>query len=191
MLTLVGVAGFAAVLVLGIGHNSPVAVTVGVVTWGLTFGGAPTLLQTAIADAAGDGADAAQSMLVTVFNLAVAGGGVVAGFVVAVAQADERGGLVVSVSQCAEVAESLLIGVDRLVVVAKAAVGEREAVPAVCLAGAVATQDRAGRGRKVGIMTTPPSPVRRRICPAPVLRLRHWASGRETAGRRWPVASWR
>ncbi|EOS53602.1 MULTISPECIES: MFS transporter [Paenibacillus] len=47
--------------------------------WGLTFGGAPTLLQTAIADAAGEGADVAQSMLVTVFNLAVAGGGVVGG----------------------------------------------------------------------------------------------------------------
>ncbi|WMX48088.1 hypothetical protein RGF97_29320 [Streptomyces roseicoloratus] len=57
----------------------PTAVIVGVVAWGLTFGGAPTLLQTAIADAAGDGADVAQSMLVTVFNLAVAGGGVVGG----------------------------------------------------------------------------------------------------------------
>lgn len=37
------------------------------------------MLQTAIADAAGEGADVAQSMLVTVFNLAVAGGGVVGG----------------------------------------------------------------------------------------------------------------
>jgi hypothetical protein len=35
---------------------------------GLQFGGAPTL-QTALADAAGDGADVAQSALVTVFNL--------------------------------------------------------------------------------------------------------------------------
>ncbi|HSI95376.1 MAG TPA: hypothetical protein VK938_04730 [Methylophilaceae bacterium] len=41
----------------------------------VTFGGAPTLLQTALADTAGDGADVVQSMLVTVFNLAVAGGG--------------------------------------------------------------------------------------------------------------------
>lgn len=47
--------------------------------WGLTFGGAPTLLQTAIADAAGESSDVAQSMLVTVFNLAVAGGGAVGG----------------------------------------------------------------------------------------------------------------
>ncbi|MTE22318.1 MFS transporter [Streptomyces sp. TRM43335] len=79
-ITLLSLAGLAvASLVLGIGHDSPVAVVVGVVAWGLTFGGAPTLLQTAIADTAGDGADVAQSMLVTVFNLAVAGGGVVGG----------------------------------------------------------------------------------------------------------------
>ncbi|MGF1424994.1 MFS transporter [Kitasatospora sp. LaBMicrA B282] len=79
-LTLTGLAGFAAAaLVLGIGHHSAPAVIVGVVAWGLTFGGAPTLLQTAIADAAGEAADVAQSMLVTVFNLAVAGGGVVGG----------------------------------------------------------------------------------------------------------------
>ncbi|MFJ2739913.1 MFS transporter [Streptomyces sp. NPDC087440] len=80
VLTLASLAGFAAAaLILGIGQNSPIAVIVGVVAWGLTFGGAPTLLQTAIADAAGDGADVAQSMLVTIFNLAVAGGGVVGG----------------------------------------------------------------------------------------------------------------
>lgn len=77
VLTVAGLAGFAvAALVLGIGIESPVAVVAGVVAWGLTFGGAPTLLQTAIADAAVDGADVAQSMLVTVFNGAVAGGGV-------------------------------------------------------------------------------------------------------------------
>ncbi|MFG3346481.1 MFS transporter [Streptomyces sp. NPDC048018] len=80
VLTLGSLAGFAAAaLILGIGHSSPVAVVIGVVAWGLTFGGAPTLLQTSIADAAGDGADVAQSMLVTIFNLAVAGGGVVGG----------------------------------------------------------------------------------------------------------------
>ncbi|RJL33592.1 MFS transporter [Bailinhaonella thermotolerans] len=76
-LTLVSLAGFAAAaLLLGIAGDAPALLIAGVVAWGLTFGGAPTLLQTAIADAAGDGADVAQSMLVTVFNLAVAGGGV-------------------------------------------------------------------------------------------------------------------
>ncbi len=36
----------------------------GLALWGLTFGGAATLLQTASADAAGEGADLAQSMIV-------------------------------------------------------------------------------------------------------------------------------
>lgn len=79
-LTILSLAGFAvAALLLGLSGESPTVVLLGIVAWGLTFGGAPTLLQTALADAAGDGADVAQSMLVTVFNLAVAGGGVVGG----------------------------------------------------------------------------------------------------------------
>ena len=80
MLTLSSLAVFAvAALALGLAGGSVVAVLIGVAAWGLTFGGAPTLLQTALADAAGEAADVAQSMLVTVFNLAVAGGGVVGG----------------------------------------------------------------------------------------------------------------
>ena len=79
-LTLLSLAGFAlASLVLGFSGGSAIAVLLGIAAWGLTFGGAPTLLQTALADAAGDGADVAQSMLVTVFNLAVAGGGLAGG----------------------------------------------------------------------------------------------------------------
>lgn len=68
-----------AALVLGCAGGSVVAVVIGIVAWGLSFGGAPTLLQTALADATGKSADVAQSMLVTVFNLAVAAGGVVGG----------------------------------------------------------------------------------------------------------------
>ncbi|OEC33211.1 Predicted arabinose efflux permease, MFS family [Pseudomonas cuatrocienegasensis] len=79
-LTLLSLAAFTvAALVLGFSSASPWGVLLGVATWGLTFGGAPTLLQTALADMAGDGADVAQSMLVTIFNLAVAGGGVLGG----------------------------------------------------------------------------------------------------------------
>ena len=79
-LTLLSLALFTvAALVLGFSGGSSVVVLLGIAAWGLTFGGAPTLLQTALADTAGDGADVAQSMLVTVFNLAVAGGGVVGG----------------------------------------------------------------------------------------------------------------
>lgn len=58
---------------------TPVAIFVGVAIWGLTFGGAATLLQTALADAAGDGADVALSMNVVVWNSAIAGGGLVGG----------------------------------------------------------------------------------------------------------------
>ncbi|MCM3340955.1 MFS transporter [Paenibacillus sp. MER TA 81-3] len=79
-LTLISLATFAVVaMVLGLASELNGVTYLGVSLWGLTFGGAPTLLQTAIADAAGEGADVAQSMLVTIFNLAVAGGGIVGG----------------------------------------------------------------------------------------------------------------
>ncbi|MCG3464202.1 MFS transporter [Xenorhabdus bovienii] len=51
----------------------------GLIVWGMSFGGAPILLQTALADTAEENADVAQSMLVTIFNLAVAGGGIIGG----------------------------------------------------------------------------------------------------------------
>lgn len=79
-LTLLSLAVFTvAALALGFFGAAPWIVLLGVATWGGTFGGAPTLLQTALADTAGDDADVAQSMLVTIFNLAVAGGGVLGG----------------------------------------------------------------------------------------------------------------
>lgn len=79
-LVLLSLAGFAAVaLVLGLVGQSALLVFISVALWGLTYGGAPTLLQTASADAAGEGVDVAQSMLVTVWNLAVAAGGLLGG----------------------------------------------------------------------------------------------------------------
>lgn len=79
-LVLGSLAGFGvASVLLGLSTGEPSLVYFSVVLWGLTFGGAGTLLQTASADAAGEGADVAQSMIVTVWNLAVAGGGVVGG----------------------------------------------------------------------------------------------------------------
>ncbi|WP_447589324.1 MFS transporter [Aquipseudomonas campi] len=50
-----------------------------VAVWGLAFGGLATLLQTALAKTADSHADAAQSMLVTAWNLAIAGGGLIGG----------------------------------------------------------------------------------------------------------------
>ncbi|WP_198676777.1 hypothetical protein [Streptomyces atratus] len=74
------VAAVAAVLAVPAG--SPALVHVAVVLWELGRGCAPTLLQTAAGEAAGDEADAAQgaqAMLVTLWNAAMAGGGVVGG----------------------------------------------------------------------------------------------------------------
>jgi len=76
---LASLATFAAVSVFfGLFSGSAVAIYLGVFIWGLTFGGAATLLQTALADAAGKGADVALSMNV-VWNSAVAGGGLLGG----------------------------------------------------------------------------------------------------------------
>ncbi|SDU90711.1 MFS transporter [Pseudomonas mucidolens] len=66
-------------LALGLWIDSPCVVYVTVAFWGIAFGGLPALLQTALAKSAGDAADAAQSMLVTVWNLGIAGGGLAGG----------------------------------------------------------------------------------------------------------------
>ena len=68
-----------ATAVLGVYSSSSFVMLTGVMLWGITFGGAPTLLQTALANTAGHEADVAQSMLVTVFNLAIAFGGMIGG----------------------------------------------------------------------------------------------------------------
>ncbi|GAB2702943.1 MFS transporter [Kitasatospora kifunensis] len=67
----------AAILLLPAGGS--VLVYLAAALWGLGWGGAPTLLQTAAGRAAGEAADAAQAMLVTLWNAAMAGGAVVGG----------------------------------------------------------------------------------------------------------------
>ncbi|RKE22558.1 putative MFS family arabinose efflux permease [Streptomyces sp. TLI_171] len=59
--------------------DSPALVYLAAALWGLGWGGVPTLLQTAGGDAAGEHADAAQAALVTLWNTAMAGGGVLGG----------------------------------------------------------------------------------------------------------------
>lgn len=54
----------------------PVVVYVAAGAWGLAFGGAPSLLQTAMMRVAKDAFDAAQSVTVTVWNAGIAGGGI-------------------------------------------------------------------------------------------------------------------
>ncbi|MCF7752834.1 MFS transporter [Paenibacillus xylanexedens] len=79
-LVIISLASFAlASVAMGIGTHQPVIIILGVMIWGLTFGGAATLLQTAIAQAGGKSTDVAQSMLVTAWNLAIGGGGIIGG----------------------------------------------------------------------------------------------------------------
>lgn len=66
-------------LLLALRPDAPAAVYASMVLWGLSYGGLGTLLQTALAKTSGYSADAAQSMLVTAWNLAIAGGGLVGG----------------------------------------------------------------------------------------------------------------
>jgi predicted MFS family arabinose efflux permease len=74
------IAAFALVAIaLGLAMDTQVVIYLGMAVWGVTFGGAGTLLQTASADAAGDGMDVAQSMVATIWNVAIAGGGLVGG----------------------------------------------------------------------------------------------------------------
>ncbi|MFJ1764804.1 MFS transporter [Amycolatopsis sp. NPDC088138] len=71
--------------VLAVAASSPAVDYVTVAAWGLAFGGAATLLQSALMRAAGKHADAAQSSMVTTWNLGIglgglAGGALLAGF---------------------------------------------------------------------------------------------------------------
>ncbi|HVV13482.1 MFS transporter [Amycolatopsis sp.] len=85
-LTIASVVLFAvATTVLAVLNGSPALVYVAVTLWGLGWGGAPTLLQTAAGIAGGDAADLAQTMLVTLWNAAMAGGGLAGGLLLGLA----------------------------------------------------------------------------------------------------------
>lgn len=81
LLVLVSLLGFALVAsVLWVGAALESIVYSAVALWGLTFGGAATLLQTALADASGEeGVDVVMPINTTVWNLAIAGGGIAGG----------------------------------------------------------------------------------------------------------------
>lgn len=82
-LVLINLAAFTlASVALGISSSQPVVIYLVVAVWGLTFGGAATLLQTAVAEAAGESANVAQSMLVTAWNLGIGGGGLMGGILI-------------------------------------------------------------------------------------------------------------
>lgn len=70
----------AALVLAGLGDRAGLALAA-IAVWGVAFGGAATLFQTASARVAGEATDLAQSMIVTVWNLAIAGGGVIGGLI--------------------------------------------------------------------------------------------------------------
>lgn len=94
-LVLLSLAGFA-LATLALGQASSWLMYLSIALWGLTYGGAPTLLQTACADAAGEGGDVAQSMLVTVWNSAIALGGIVGGVLLVGGGTEAFGGVVLA-----------------------------------------------------------------------------------------------
>jgi predicted MFS family arabinose efflux permease len=71
-------------IALGLGARTPAVLLAAVALWGAAFGGAPTLLQTALTDASGPGhADIATSMQTTVYNMGIATGSLVGGLILA------------------------------------------------------------------------------------------------------------
>lgn len=77
---LASLAAFALVaLLFALAAPSPAILLGGTLIWGLSFGGAATLLQTALADSAGSQADDALSMNVVVWNSAIAAAGLAGG----------------------------------------------------------------------------------------------------------------
>jgi predicted MFS family arabinose efflux permease len=84
-----------AAMALGLWGTHPAAVYIAVGVWGVAFGGAPTFFQTALANVAANVAanvgnsagDVAQSLLVTSWNLAIAGGGLFGGLMLSAAGA--------------------------------------------------------------------------------------------------------
>jgi len=77
LISLIAFAGVA--LALGVFGMIAAVTIAGIVVWGFSFGGAATQLQTASADAAGNGVDLANAMITTVWNSAIAAGGILGG----------------------------------------------------------------------------------------------------------------
>ncbi|MFE7271956.1 MFS transporter [Streptomyces sp. NPDC057623] len=70
----------AVMLALGLGAGTPAVLLVSVALWGVAFGGAPTLIQTALVDASGPAhADVATSLQTTVHNAGIAAGSLTGG----------------------------------------------------------------------------------------------------------------
>ncbi|MCD5344978.1 MFS transporter [Agromyces sp. H3Y2-19a] len=81
MVLIAAVALGAAMIAIGCLAAQPIAVYAAVALWGIAYGGAPTLLQSAPARIAGSAADVAQSMVVATWNGSIAAGAFIGGIV--------------------------------------------------------------------------------------------------------------
>ncbi|MBL0847027.1 MFS transporter [Mammaliicoccus fleurettii] len=81
LLVLLSLSGFLlTALLLQFFDNNLILIFTGIILWGLTFGGAATLIQTALAQAVGEAnVDVAMSISATSWNMAIAGGGFIGG----------------------------------------------------------------------------------------------------------------
>ncbi|WIG95486.1 MFS transporter [Myxococcus sp. SDU36] len=85
-LTFAGINLFlAAAFILAWTTGAPLAIYGAALIWGLSFGGAATLFQTASARAAGPASDVAQAMIVTAWNIAIASGAIMGGAILGTA----------------------------------------------------------------------------------------------------------
>ncbi len=66
---------------LGLWSASPSGVCIAIAFWGVSYGMVPALLTAATSRTGGEAGDIAQSLLVTAWNLSIAGGGMIGGFV--------------------------------------------------------------------------------------------------------------
>lgn len=80
-LTSTGLFLFAGLVLAAFGQTTGMVLPA-IAVWGLAFGGAASLFQTASARVAGRDTDLAQSMIVTVWNLAIASGGLLGGAII-------------------------------------------------------------------------------------------------------------
>jgi predicted MFS family arabinose efflux permease len=71
-----------AVLMLGLSWGGSSLALAALAVWGFAFGGSATLFQTSLAQVAGEQVDLAQSLFVTTWNSAIAGGGLAGGLLV-------------------------------------------------------------------------------------------------------------
>lgn len=74
-----GILYLSGLVVLSLFSHTAIGFLLGVVLWGLGFGGAPTVLQTSLALRSHNYADISQSFFVTIFNIGVALGGFLGG----------------------------------------------------------------------------------------------------------------